>query len=198
MKVIVAGGCNGWCYEHPPLASAELYDPATDTWTKLPDMPYPISSSKMEQVNGYPTIIGGVTKKSAETIKPSELAQKEEGRKTTRIFAFYFLGKWKLEGTILSNQAGITLNTHWKIPGTSEKGTIQNTDAGVYGYLSVNALASGSSVMEETFDASNDGQRWERSVDDELGYFTLKNLKSQKYLTANNPQNTLTIEGTYI
>ena len=61
MKVIVAGGCDGWCYENPPLASAELYDPATDTWTKLPDMEYPISSSKMEQVNGYPTVIGGVT-----------------------------------------------------------------------------------------------------------------------------------------
>ena len=61
MKIIVAGGCNGWCVENLPLASAELYDPATDTWTKLPDMPYPIHSSKMEQVNGYPTIIGGVT-----------------------------------------------------------------------------------------------------------------------------------------
>ena len=61
VKVIVAGGCNGWCKLNPPVASAELYDPATDTWTKLPDMPYPISSSKMEQVNGYPTIIGGVT-----------------------------------------------------------------------------------------------------------------------------------------
>ena len=61
VKVIVAGGCNGWCKLNPPVASAELYDPATDTWTKLPDMPYPISSSKMEQVNGYPTVIGGVT-----------------------------------------------------------------------------------------------------------------------------------------
>ena len=76
MQVIVAGGCDGWCYENPPLASAELYDPATGTWTKLPDMKYPISSSKMEQVNGYPTIIGGLTKKSKETINHSELVQK--------------------------------------------------------------------------------------------------------------------------
>ena len=61
MKIIVAGGCEGWCVEKRPLASAELYDPATNSWTPLPNMLYPIHSGKMEQVNGYPTIIGGVT-----------------------------------------------------------------------------------------------------------------------------------------
>ena len=104
-----------------------------------------------------------------------------------------------MDGTTLTNMAGITLTSNWKIPHTGAKGTIQNTDAGVNGYLSVNDYTlSGSSVMEEAFDAYHDGQRWQRSVDDELGYFTLKNLKSQSYLTANNSPNTLTIEGMHV
>merc|ERR1719273_1427955 len=59
VKIIVAGGCNGWCVANPPIKTAELYDPATDTWTALPDLPFPISSAKMTQLNGKPTIIGG-------------------------------------------------------------------------------------------------------------------------------------------
>ena len=59
--MIVAGGCNGWCAESPPITTAELYDPKTDTWTKLPDLPFPISAGRMEQLNGKPTIIGGRT-----------------------------------------------------------------------------------------------------------------------------------------
>ena len=61
VKVLVAGGCNGWCVKNPPINTAELYDPATNTWTKLPDLPFPISSGKMEQLNGKPTLIAGST-----------------------------------------------------------------------------------------------------------------------------------------
>ena len=42
-----------------------MYDPATDTWTDLPDMPFAISSAKMIQINGKPTIIGGSIKEDA-------------------------------------------------------------------------------------------------------------------------------------
>ena len=109
-----------------------------------------------------------------------------------------------MDGTILSNQAGIILTSNWEIPDTGANGTFQNTDAGENGYMSVipnnGRVPGGSSwiLVEEKFDASDFGQRWERSVDDELGYFTLKNLKSQSYLTANNSPNTLTIEGMYV
>ena len=58
----MAGGCNGWCAKNPPIATAEMYDPATDTWTELPDLPIPIHSGRMTQVNGKPTIIGGSIK----------------------------------------------------------------------------------------------------------------------------------------
>ena len=59
----MAGGCKDWCVEHPPMSSAEMYDPATNTWTQLPDLPMPISGGRMEQLNGKPTLIGGGTPK---------------------------------------------------------------------------------------------------------------------------------------
>ena len=46
----------------------------------------------------------------------------------------------------------------------------------------------------------DDGQVWERSTADDSGYFTLKNIKSGKFLngcSGQNPPNRLTIEGTY-
>ena len=57
----MAGGCNGWGVKNPPITTAEMYDPATNEWTKLPDLPLPISSGRMEQLNGKPTLIGGAT-----------------------------------------------------------------------------------------------------------------------------------------
>ena len=60
----MAGGCNGWCVKNPPVATAEMYDPATNTWTQLPDLPFPTSMAKMEQVNGKPTLIGGATQET--------------------------------------------------------------------------------------------------------------------------------------
>ena len=101
-----------------------------------------------------------------------------------------------MEGTILSNLAGVTLSTNWKIPGTGEKGTIQNTDSGDTGYLRTNGnIAAGSAVEEMALVANDDGQLWERSTDDDLGYFILLNPKSGKVLTGANTPNILTIEG---
>ena len=57
----MAGGCKDWCVEHIPTSSAEMYDPATNTWTQLPDLPMSISGGRMEQLNGKPTLIGGAT-----------------------------------------------------------------------------------------------------------------------------------------
>ena len=50
----MAGGCKDWCVEHPPMSSAEMYDPATNTWIQLPDLPMSISGGRMEQLNGKP------------------------------------------------------------------------------------------------------------------------------------------------
>ena len=59
IKIIVAGGCLKACFENPPLASAEMYDPKTDKWEKLPDLPFPLNGAKMELLDGVPTIFGG-------------------------------------------------------------------------------------------------------------------------------------------
>ena len=47
VKVLVAGGCDGWCVENPALASAESWDPDTGVWTPVADMPTPLSSAKV-------------------------------------------------------------------------------------------------------------------------------------------------------
>ena len=39
-----------------------MYDPKTNTWTTLPDLPLSISGGRMTKLNGKPTLIGGDTK----------------------------------------------------------------------------------------------------------------------------------------
>ena len=36
-----------------------MYNPETDQWTRVPDLPIKLSSAKMELLDGRPTIIGG-------------------------------------------------------------------------------------------------------------------------------------------
>ena len=85
--------------------------------------------------------------------------------------------------------AGITLTGNWEIPDANTTGTIQNTDTG---YLSANA---GSAVVEGALENMDDEQEWERSADDNSGYFTLMNPNSGKFLTGHKSPNMLTIEG---
>ena len=59
VRVLVAGGCIGWCVSNGPESSAELYNAETDTWTRVADLPTPLSSAKMDMLDGLPTIIGG-------------------------------------------------------------------------------------------------------------------------------------------
>lgn len=32
VRVLVAGGCEGWCYDNPGTKTAEMYNPETDKW----------------------------------------------------------------------------------------------------------------------------------------------------------------------
>ena len=91
----------------------------------------------------------------------------------------------------------MALTGNWELPTIGTPGTIQNTDSGNNGYLSTNGnIETGSAVEEEALVANDDGQVWERSADDDFGYFTLKNLKSGKFLNGCTGKNMLTIEGT--
>ena len=59
VRILVTGGCVGWCEKKPGIASAEIYDPLTNTWTRVADLPTGINSAKMELLDGLPTIVGG-------------------------------------------------------------------------------------------------------------------------------------------
>ena len=103
-------------------------------------------------------------------------------------------GLWKLDGTTLSNKAGITLTGNWLLPSGGRYGTIQNTDTG--GYLTINGnTAAGSAVVEE---ALHNSYEWRRLRSHEVsGYFQLIHYASGKFLTgqSNGTPNSLTIEG---
>ena len=90
-----------------------------------------------------------------------------------------------MDGTTLSNKAGITLTGNWQIPSVGTPGTIRNTDTGEH--LSVNANTdAGSVVVEEAFDSSDVGQQWERSANDGSGFFDLKIPNSDSFLVMRN------------
>jgi len=43
VKILVAGGCRDWCEENPAITDAEIYDPDTDTWSQVADLPVGIT-----------------------------------------------------------------------------------------------------------------------------------------------------------
>ena len=55
----MAGGCDGWCVENPSIKDVEMYNPRTDTWTPVADLPQSLNSARMELLGNRPTIIGG-------------------------------------------------------------------------------------------------------------------------------------------
>ncbi len=57
--ILVAGGCNGWCVENPAIASAEIFDLTKWRWRRVSNLPKPISSAKLEMLDGLPTVVGG-------------------------------------------------------------------------------------------------------------------------------------------
>ena len=59
VKVLVVGGCDGWCADKKAISSAELYDPETDTWKRVADLPEPLSSTQLELLDNKPTTFGG-------------------------------------------------------------------------------------------------------------------------------------------
>jgi N-acetylneuraminic acid mutarotase len=60
VRVLVAGGCDGWCADdEPAVSSAEMYDPETNQWKKVADLPKSLHSAKMELLNNRPTTFGG-------------------------------------------------------------------------------------------------------------------------------------------
>ena len=75
-KLYVAGGLGtGWSYAHDPLRSAEVYDPESDSWRALPDMPHdetrmPALECQGGTVNGKFYVRGGGNKGLADIYDP--------------------------------------------------------------------------------------------------------------------------------
>ena len=46
-------------FPNKAVKSAEMYNPETDEWTRVADMPVSLNSARMELLDGVPTVIGG-------------------------------------------------------------------------------------------------------------------------------------------
>ena len=62
-----------------------------------------------------------------------------------------------MDGTTLSNLAGINMTGNWVLPEVDTPGTIQNTDTGDNGYLSTNGII-GSAVDEVALVGKDDSR----------------------------------------
>ena len=61
-RILVAGGCDGNCKgRNGFLKSVEVYDPDLDTWERVADLDFPVTSAKMDILHGLPTLVGGFT-----------------------------------------------------------------------------------------------------------------------------------------
>ena len=74
-----------------------MYDPLTNTWTRVADLPTGINSAKMELLDGLPTIVGGYDGNSQNGIlyqyhpdlnqwKPHPTAQMRISRSSPAVF----------------------------------------------------------------------------------------------------------------
>ena len=105
-----------------------------------------------------------------------------------------------MEGTTLSNRDFGTLTGNWQIPSVGTPGPI--TTANGMAYLRTNNAPAVGSVVEEE-DVSyrymgnslyyDDDQKWERSANDDSGFFNLKHPNSGLFLTMNPDHHTLTL-----
>ncbi len=58
-RIYVSGGYEDWDTYTPTLSSVEVYDPATDIWTRVSDMPWARNAHTASAVDGKMYIIGG-------------------------------------------------------------------------------------------------------------------------------------------
>ena len=98
-------------------------------------------------------------------------------------------------------ERGVTSALSYKIPPAGETGTIQATSRWGEQFLTVLNTTSGYTDFEDVLDDMDDRHQWERSANDDEGFFTLTSSISGKLLTAipeNNRKlsgNTVIVEG---
>ena len=93
---------------------------------------------------------------------------------------------WKLDGGELKNKADKPiLDKKWNI-------TTKKTDISIVNILDRNlviGISNNGTVIEEDFVDGKPGQVWKRGKPDAEGYFSLKDSKSSKILTATSSSN---------
>ena len=95
---------------------------------------------------------------------------------------------WKISGTTLTNKANIWHSeAGWKFkPVEKEAGKIYIEKTSVDQDVKVLSTPDNHRFVEEAFDKQNAKQKWKKGPVSGEGFFTLENVSSQKFLTANS------------
>ena len=98
---------------------------------------------------------------------------------------------WKLDVDMLQNKEGSwKSNDTWKFTYKGDKISIENIKKKKF----LGAINNGSKVILEDFEDDKDGQLWKKGELNPEGYFTLKNDRVSKFLTADS-SNSLKLKG---
>jgi hypothetical protein len=99
-KVLIAGGATGsWCSDTCYLATAELYDPAVNTFTRIGDMTTPRAEARAIRLeNGDVLIVGGNigSEQTAELYHPASRTFSLTGSPSTGATTLLLLGDGKV------------------------------------------------------------------------------------------------------
>ena len=113
------------------------------------------------------------------------------------INSFFTAQLWKFisKTNCLENKRGSWMyqNRGWIVLCQEEEGYLESSTGQVLGVLD-NKKEHGTVVNLETKCESYSGQKWIKSEENSDGYFTLKNVNSNKYLTAETPFKTVIAE----
>ena len=105
---------------------------------------------------------------------------------------------WKISGTTLINKANIWQSEdQWNFkPVEKETGKIFIEKTSIDQDVKVLATPDNHRFVEEAFEKQNAKQKWKKGPVSGEGFFTLENISSQKFLTANSTDK-LVLKGNY-
>jgi N-acetylneuraminic acid mutarotase len=87
-RIYVSGGCIEWTNERPCVPTVEVYDPATDNWTQVSDMPLPKYMHSASVVDGKMYIIGGMNNAVVKLLEEGKIGSDEFLKLLTTIHVY--------------------------------------------------------------------------------------------------------------
>ena len=98
------------------------------------------------------------------------------------------------DNKLINKEANWTSTKEWKIEKAPGKGKLKNIQNGEM-VLGIPKNYEEDNLVEEAVDKNKNGQLWKEGIEDNDGYFTLKNKESSEFLAADS-DNGFKVKGT--